>query len=63
MAQMGRTQKWLRRGARALLAATGLVGGLYFLAQFTLGKFNEFQERLLKDRVAREKCVGCEWQC
>lgn len=37
--------------------ATGLIGGIYLLAQFTLSKFNDMQERLLRDRVAREKYV------
>lgn len=50
-------RKWLRRGVNVLLATTGVIGGLYLFAQFTLSKFNEFQERLLRDRVAREKCV------
>ncbi|WFD31775.1 peroxin [Malassezia sp. CBS 17886] len=47
-------RKWLRRGLNVLAVATGLVGGLYFVAQFALLKFNEMQERLLRDRVARE---------
>ena len=48
-------RRWLRRGFNVLVAATGVIGGLYALVQFSLNKFNEFQERLLKDRVAREK--------
>ncbi|WFD27376.1 peroxin [Malassezia nana] len=47
-------RKWLRRGVRVVAVATGLVGGLYLLAQFALSKFNDIQERLLRDRVARE---------
>lgn len=50
-------RKWLRRGVRVVAVATGLVGGLYLLAQFALSKFNDIQERLLRDRVAREKYV------
>lgn len=50
-----RGRRWARRGLRVLAVATGVIGGLYFLAQFTLAKFNEMQERLLRDRVAREK--------
>lgn len=48
-------RKWLRRGLNIVAVTTGLVGGLYLLVQFTLAKFNEMQERLLRDRVAREK--------
>lgn len=51
-------RKWLRRGFNLLAVTTGLVGGLYLLAQFTLTKFNEMQERLLRDRIAREKYVA-----
>lgn len=53
------SRRWLRRGFNVLAAATGIIGGLYLIAQFSLSKFNEFQERLLRDRVAREKCVVC----
>ncbi|WFC96087.1 peroxin [Malassezia brasiliensis] len=45
---------WLRRGLNVVAITTGLVGGLYMLAQFTLNKLNEIQERFLRDRVARE---------
>ncbi|WFD35274.1 peroxin [Malassezia cuniculi] len=48
------SRRWLRRGFNVLAAATGVIGGLYLLVQFSLSKFNEFQERLLRDRVARE---------
>lgn len=51
-------RKWLRRGLNIVAVTTGLVGGLYLLVQFTLAKFNEMQERLLRDRVAREKYVA-----
>lgn len=47
-------RKWLRSGANIVAIATGMIGGLYLVAQFTLRKFNELQERLLRDRVARE---------
>lgn len=48
---------WLRRGLNVVAITTGLVGGLFMLAQFTLTKLNEMQERFLRDRVAREKYV------
>ncbi|WFD20096.1 peroxin [Malassezia caprae] len=47
-------RKWLRRGVSVAAVATSVVGGLYLLAQFALTKFNDIQERLLRDRVARE---------
>lgn len=50
-------RKWLRRGVRVAAVATGVIGGVYLLAQFALAKFNDMQERFLRDRVAREKYV------
>ncbi|PKI84069.1 peroxin [Malassezia vespertilionis] len=47
-------RKWLRRGLNFIAVATGVVGGLYLLVQFALAKFNEMQERMLRERVARE---------
>ena len=55
MARMSeRGRLWAKRGLRVAAVATGIVGGLYMLAQFALAKFNDMQERLLRDRVARE---------
>lgn len=45
---------WAKRGLRVAAVATGLIGGLYMLAQYALARFNDMQERLLRDRVARE---------
>lgn len=52
MSERGRL--WAKRGLRVAAVATGIFGGLYMLAQFALAKFNDMQERLLRDRVARE---------
>ena len=49
-----RGRLWAKRGLRVAAVATGIFGGLYMLAQFALAKFNDMQERLLRDRVARE---------
>ena len=55
MARMSeRGRLWAKRGLRVAAVATGIFGGLYMLAQFALAKFNDMQERLLRDRVARE---------
>lgn len=49
-----RARVWAKRSLRALAIATGLIGGLYMFAQYALARFNDMQERLLRDRVARE---------
>lgn len=49
-----RARVWAKRSLRVVAIATGLIGGLYMCAQYALARFNDMQERLLRDRVARE---------
>ncbi|WFD43904.1 peroxin [Malassezia psittaci] len=49
-----RGRQWLRRGLNVVAVTAGVLGGLYMLAQTALSKFNEMQEHLLRDRIARE---------
>ncbi|WFC99714.1 peroxin [Malassezia yamatoensis] len=49
-----RGRQWLRRGLNVVAVTAGVLGGLYMLAQTALSKFNEMQEQLLRDRIARE---------
>jgi len=49
-----RARTWAKRSLRVVAITTGLIGGLYMFAQYALARFNDMQERLLRDRVARE---------
>ena len=49
-----RARTWAKRSQRVVPITTGLIGGLYMFALYALARFNDMQERLLRDRVARE---------
>jgi peroxin-3 len=42
---------------QGIIKVAGIAGGVYLVRRYMLDRFQEMQEKLQEERVARERCV------
>ena len=57
------SRRWFRRNRTAVAITAGAIGATYLVGQYVLGKISESRERMIQDRIAKEKYVPIDPQC
>ena len=50
------TRRWLRRNRTTFAIGAGVVGAGYIAGQYVVSKIGEARERMVSERVGKEKC-------